>query len=194
MKATTRVRIDEFTSTGETCRIVGRKDHVISTERSYRPVVMVREEGDSEDWYLPGFWDRITTERRGHLQVTYDEHRIHNTFSFYFMPFALNRSIEKCLFKPLTSQNHFDTDPRSQVKILPYLCEDGIVANIRSRSIHTGEMTPVDTTIHGKLQPAVDPDHYYSYTPTEDSMFSYRLKPSITLRLLLVNVFYRHRT
>jgi len=193
MKAITRVRIDEFISTDQTCRIIGRKDHIISTEqyieREYRPVVMVLEEEDNEDWYLEGFWDKITTERRGHLPILYDGYGEVNTHRFGFLPFALNRSIEKCLFKPLTSQNHVDTDPATQVKLLPYLCEANIVQNLSSRSTGTGDILAYDTTILGGEHHYVDEVQPYSYKPTEDSMFFVTFETAADTATIISNCF-----
>ena len=179
MKPTTRVRIDTFQSSGEHCRIVGRKDHIISSEqyisRDVRIITMSQEEPHDDDWYLPGGWEQIEGPRRGHNPVVFLDDAgappPMKPFEFSFVPFALNKTIEKCNFKPLTSQNYVDTIPEEQVALLPYLCENAAISNYASVSKRTGEIHPYDTNIFGSRQPEVAPAHVYEYEPAQQGQF-----------------------
>ena len=177
MKPTTQVRVDKFKSMGALCRIVGRKDHVVSTEkyikRSY--IIRAKVRAEQENGYTfsrtDPYW-RPHDERLGHVPLEYydAENHIRET-TFEFNEYPINRSIERLLFRPLTSQNSLDCRPADQVSLLPYLCESEGRQNMQIEAKQERPSVGFDTERGSKQDNFVVNDFPYLYYPDESGVF-----------------------
>ena len=176
MKPTTQVRVDKFESMGSHCRIVGRKNHIINTEqyikRSYVIRAMVRAEVESGFTFADdaNYW-RPFGERMGHVPLEFDPDGVVRPVQFTFEQYPINRSIEKLLFRPLTSANSIDCRPADQLSLLPYLCEDTGTLNMQVDPKKTETVLGFDT-YRGAPQDAFVADGFpYRYYPDEGGVF-----------------------
>ena len=116
---------------------------------------------------------------RVHVIFEYDEGgyaaEVVATVMFQFEAFPINRSIEKLLFRPLTSYNHLDCRPKDQVALLPYLCEQSALNNYTNDIYReTDELVTIQTYYDGEPLAPVDypiRDLPYRYYPEEQGCF-----------------------
>ena len=135
MKGVTRSRVDTFISAGGYCRVIGRKDHVLSTE------VQIKKSFDGVMRKFPSADERFDAFfppaelRAAHIDPSYstEEQKNPEELTIQINDFPINRSIEKLDFHPITCQNSLDVRPRDQLTLLPYLTEEKIRDNHRYR-------------------------------------------------------------
>jgi len=167
MKQVTRTRVDTFLSNSGYCRVIGRKNHVLSTE------VQIKKNFSGVMRKFPKYDDRFDKFfhkdefRVAHAEPEYEtsEQKEENSFKLQLNDFPINRSIEQCDFHPLTCQNSFDVRPRDQLTLLPYLTEESIRENHKYRAPQDIALQWTDAA--GAIIAPPDEDRAYAYHPTE---------------------------
>ena len=116
-----QVRVDNFQSTGEVTRVIGRSGHIISTEKliqtNFDGIFYSHEDVDSDFDY---------TDDANPEEVGPRNRPAHFTESVFMQTDEpiVNKSIDNLKFKPMTCENDIQTYPSEQASMLPYLCED----------------------------------------------------------------------
>ena len=165
-------RVDRFTSYGESLKVTGVEGHLLHTDtyikRKFKVELRVEEDEKAEDdgFVLPSTYEAQNVGvRRGHLPEIFDgvlgfagEDHVYRMATTNL---AINKSIDRLKFYPLTSRNSLDVRPSTQAALLPYLCETSAVDNL---NMSTSELVScagnVDYTVN---TPTVMPDEFALY-------------------------------
>ena len=166
-------RVDEFKSAGETLRVVGTSGHILSTDayvkRKFR--VELRAEEKQDEFTLVSRPTRGI--QRGHLPEIYDGNAnalgTRHAYTLQTTDMAINKSIERLNFYPLTSDNSLDVRPSTQAQLLPYLCEATAQYNMNmmTKTFSSGGDGEAFT---GDTRAATT-----AIAPNEDALYRYKL-------------------
>ena len=136
----TETRVHTYTSRGAgTIDVTGQTGHLLNTDtyisRRFKAEVRVQEEEKDTDYTFSTPETSISALRRGNLPLLYNgavggAPASLFPYSFGTTNLAMNKSIEKLVFYPLTSRNSLDVRPRLQAELLPYLAETQAVSNL----------------------------------------------------------------
>ena len=136
----TEVRVHTYTSSGGgIIEVTGQSGHLLNTDsyvsRRFKAEVRVQEDEKDNDFTFSEPGTTNTRLRRGNLPVLYNGVAGAAPGSLFQYTFgtanlAINRSIEKLIFHPLTSKNSLDVRPGLQAELLPYLAETRAVSNL----------------------------------------------------------------
>ena len=188
MKPSTQTRVDSFLNAGNTINVIGRKNHIISTEQ------LIKQNFDCE-LYADFEWDdrfdnyhtSFQTDRvRAHIEPAFDDENDQETDPknnhILIQDYPINRTLRELQFQPETSTNTLDTKPTDQLALLPYLCEENIRKNMTYRLPSVFEMGADENWLNSDTGLIHDSENFpddntnsYVYHPTEQGMFFLRL-------------------
>ena len=135
----TKSRVDRFESYGESLKVTGTEGHLLQTDtyikRKYKVELRVDEDEKDTEYTMSTPETTNVGVRRGHLPEIYDgavgaagEPHVYRLSTTNL---AINKSIDRLKFYPLSSRNSLDVRPSTQAALLPYLCETAAVDNLK---------------------------------------------------------------
>ena len=188
MKPSTQTRVDNFAQSGTSIHVIGRKNHIISSEQIAKQTFNCELYTDFEQ--DPKFDNAYTSFLKGRVRAHVDpsfytaadatNQPVDNEILIHDYP--INRTLSELVFQPETSTNTLKTHPIDQLALLPYLAEEQIQKNMEYRIPTSVKINEDANWVDADTgQPAPGQDYpldtglSYRYHPTEQGMFFLRL-------------------
>ena len=195
----TQTRLNRFTSNGPVLDVTCPSGYVQNTDtyirRDFATQLHVQEDEKETAYTMTTFPTTNSGYRRGHLPEIFDgavaglpATQTPHSYSLGTTNLAINRSIDKADFYPLTSRNALDISPQTQARLLPYLCETRAVENLNVgvSSIRTrgpplaGGAATIDYTAqtrHGAVVAMPNEANLYTYRLDTEGFVMLRTRP-----------------
>ena len=132
MKPSTQTRVDNFAQSGSSIHVIGRKNHIVSSEQ------IVKQTFDCElytDFEPDAQFDNAYTSFkkgrvRAHVEPSFvtalDATNDPDNNEILIRDYPINRTLSELVFQPETSTNTLKTHPIDQLALLSYLAEEQI--------------------------------------------------------------------